>query len=158
MAKPRAIIMVVLRSMRIDVECIGGIYRTVRYTGTHRKSLVERLEEQGQRRCGTQTLPFLNNKFVARWRARLLTLMIKIFIYAWLFITYNFDNGAATSTTAHYSVVSTTETGIKVGLNIFSTLPLNVSSFAMQGMTAQTRQDVDKAHFRGEYLETRTQS
>ncbi|KAF3045132.1 hypothetical protein E8E12_009612 [Didymella heteroderae] len=50
------------------------------------------------------------------------------------------------------------ETGIKVALNVVSTLILGASTYAMQGTTAPTRHEVDTAHERGKWLEIGTQS
>lgn len=151
------------QSMRTDT---AGAYSTVGHTNFHPKSIVERLEDLEYRHFGTRILSFFYNNFVAGWLAGLLrafllslsALITNISIYAWLFVTYNTVHGSGTITTAHCSEVSRMETGIKLGLNIFSTLILSAPTVAMQGTTSPTREDVDRAHLKGEWLEIGTQS
>lgn len=150
--------------MHENTEYTAGAYSTLRYTITHRKTWVERLESFEHQRFGTRVTSFMYDNFIAGWRAGLLraflfsltALLVNVSIFLWLFFEYDDVNG--TIHTADCKVVGRMETGIKVGLNIISTLILGASTYAMQGTTSPTRTEVDKAHKKGKWLEIGTQS
>ncbi|UPX09651.1 uncharacterized protein EKO05_0000336 [Ascochyta rabiei] len=152
--------------MRTDTEYTAGAYTTVGLPITHHKTWVEHLEEYEHRRFGTGILSFLYNNFVAGWRAGLLraflfslaALALNISIFLWLFLEYGPVRGNGTINTSNCDEVGNLETGIKVGLNVVSTLILGASTYAMQGTTAPTREEVDSAHSKGKWLEIGTQS
>lgn len=143
--------------MRADAEHIAAPCSTDGGIATHQKTWVERIEEFERRLLGTQVVPFLYNNFVAGWRAGLLraflfslaALFLNISIFAWLFNEYRPVRGTGLIRTANCDQVGNLETGIKIGLNIISTLILGASTYAMQGTTAPTRRELDEAHSKG---------
>jgi hypothetical protein len=130
------------------------------------KSLIERLQDYERRTFGTQILSFLYTHLIAGWRAGLFrafslsscALLLNISIYAWLFATSEIDKGSAIVTSRSCNTIHNMDIGIHAGLNIMSTLILSASRYAMQGMTAPTRADVDKAHSNGKWVEIGAQS
>ncbi|KAF9696725.1 hypothetical protein EKO04_005443 [Ascochyta lentis] len=151
--------------MRTDIAYTAGDYNTG-FPVTHRKTRVERLEAFERRRFGTQILSFLYDNFIAGWRAGLLraflfslaALVLNISVFLWLLLEYGPVRGTGLIRTSNCNEVGKMETGIKVGLNIISTLILGASTYAMQGTTAPTREEVDCAHAKGKWLEIGTQS
>jgi hypothetical protein len=152
--------------MRTDTEYTAGAHMNVQHTFPPPKTRSERLEDWEHRIFGTQIASFLYNNFIAGWRAGLLraflvsvvALVVNISIFAWLFNRYNTIGGTGEIYTGRCSEVDGMETGIKFGLNVLSTLILSASTFAMQGTTSPTREEVDKAHSKGKWLEIGTQS
>jgi hypothetical protein len=143
-----------------------GAYRAPEYTVSHRKTLVQRSEEYEHRRFGTRLFGSFYDTFVAGWRAGLLrafllslvALIVNVAIYAWLFATYNTAAGSATIMSGSCIMISRANTGIHAALNVLSTLVLGASTYAMQGMTAPTRKEVDVAHSKGKWVEIGTSS
>ncbi|KAF2870435.1 hypothetical protein BDV95DRAFT_496366 [Massariosphaeria phaeospora] len=138
-----------------------------KYTISHRKTLVERLEGFEQRRFGTRLSGFLYDTFIAGWRAgllraflfSLLALVVNVAIYAWLFATHNSaKSNNTTIMTGSCRMIRGANTGIHVALNAVSTMILGASTYAMQGMTAPTRKEVDAAHLQGRWVEIGTSS
>ncbi|KAF2631727.1 hypothetical protein BU25DRAFT_195561 [Macroventuria anomochaeta] len=152
--------------IRTDTEYTAGAYMTEEYTITHRKTWVERLEEYEHRHFGTHILSFFYENLISGWRAGLLraftvsvlALIVNISIFAWLSSRFNLESGTGLIHTGKCNEVGNMETGIKVGLNVLSTLILGASTYAMQGTTAPTREEVDNAHAKGKWLEIGTQS
>jgi hypothetical protein len=146
----------------------AGTYNTAPYTISHPMTLVERVEHEEKRRYGTSFFGKFYDIFVGGWRAGLLraflfsflALVVNISVYAWLFRTYEASTRAGTATIYRASCnnVRGANTGIHVVLNIVSTLILGASTYAMQGMTAPTRKEVDVAHAKGKWVEIGTQS
>ncbi|CAO2655960.1 Nn.00g047630.m01.CDS01 [Neocucurbitaria sp. VM-36] len=140
-----------------DTACAAGTWDSPGYKVSHRKNLVERFEEQEHRYFGTRLFGSFYDTFVAGWRAGLLrafifslaALIVNVAVYAWLFSTYNASEGTATVMTGDCGMVSRANTGIHAALNVVSTLVLGASTYAMQGMTAPTRKEVDTAHAKG---------
>lgn len=136
------------------------------YTISHRKNLVERFEDYEHRRFGTRLFGSFYDTFIAGWRAGLLrafllslvALIVNVAIYAWLFATYNSTDGTATIMSGSCSMIRNANTGIHAALNVLSTLVLGASTYAMQGMTAPTRKEVDVAHLKGKWVEIGTSS
>lgn len=149
-----------------DTAYAAGSFSTNEYKVSHRKTLVERFEEEEHRLFGTRIFGFLYDTFVAGWRAGLLraflfsliALIVNVAIYAWLFSTYKASEGTATIMTGDCRRISKANTGIHLALNIVSTLVLGASTYAMQGMTAPTRKEVDAAHAKGKWVEIGTSS
>lgn len=152
--------------MRTDTEYTAGAYRTEAYAVTHRRTWIEHLEDYERQRFGTHVLSFFYDNFVTGWRAgllraflvSLLALVINVFLFIWLLRRYNTDNGTGLVYTSKCGNIDNIETGIKAGLNVLSTLILGASTYAMQGTTAPTRKEVDRAHSKGKWLEIGTQS
>ena len=152
--------------MRTDTMYTAGACRNEGYAVTHRRTWIERLEAYEKRRFGTRILTFFYNNFVAGWRAglirafmvSLIALIINVFLFAWLLRRYKTLGGTGTVHKSNCSEVENIETGIKVGLNVLSTLVLGASTYAMQGTTAPTRKELNKAHGKGKWLEIGTQS
>lgn len=152
--------------MRIDTEYTAGAYATEGYNVPHRKTWVEYLEDHEKRYLGTRVVSISYDNVVSGWRAgllcafliSLLALITNICVFAWLLRRNNPESGTETIHTSTCGEVSTMETGIKVALNVVSTLILGASTYAMQGTTAPTRDEVDVAHKKGKWLEIGTQS
>jgi hypothetical protein len=130
------------------------------------RSFTEQLQDYERRTFGTQVLSFLYNHLIAGWRAGLFrafslsscALLLNISIYAWLFAASEIEKGNAIVTSRSCNTIHNMDIGIHAGLNIMSTLILGASTYAMQGMTAPTRADVDKAHSNGKWVEIGAQS
>ncbi|KAJ4352820.1 hypothetical protein N0V95_003928 [Ascochyta clinopodiicola] len=152
--------------MRTDTEYTAGAYTTIGLPVIHRKTWVEHLEEYEHRRFGTHVLSSLYDNFIAGWRAGLLraflfslaALALNMSVFLWLFLEFDTARGTGLISTSRCDEVGRIETGIKVGLNVISTLILGASTYAMQGTTAPTREEVDSAHEKGKWLEIGTQS
>jgi hypothetical protein len=133
---------------------------------TIHRTLTERLEEHERRIFGTHILAFLYDHLLSGWRAGLFrafslsscALILNISIYAWLFSTSEKDQGSGIVTSGSCTTIHNIDVGIHAGLNIMSTLILGASTYAMQGMTAPTRKEVDKAHSKGKWVEIGAQS
>ncbi|KAF2036757.1 hypothetical protein EK21DRAFT_52086 [Setomelanomma holmii] len=104
--------------------------------------------------------------FICGWRAglirsfllSLIALIVNVSVYSWLFSAFSAEAGTASIMRSSCGRVRGANTGIHAALNILSTLILGASTYAMQGMTAPTRQEVDKAHGQGKWVEIGTQS
>jgi hypothetical protein len=152
--------------MRVDTEYTAGAYTTEGDNLPHRKTWVEVLEDREQHHFGTRIISILYDNVVSGWRAgllraflaSLLALIANICVFAWLLRRNNPEDGTGTIHTATCGEVSTMETGIKAALNVVSTLILGASTYAMQGTTSPTRDEVDAAHRKGKWLEIGTQS
>ena len=152
--------------MRTNTEYTGGASGNLGYTIIHRKTWIEQLENLEHRRFGTRIVSFFYNNFIAGWRAGLLraflfslgALLANVSVFFWLFFEFDDVKGTGLIRTSNCTEIGRMETGIKVGLNIVSTLILGASTYAMQGTTSPTRKEVDKAHKKGKWLEIGTQS
>ncbi|KAF1912724.1 hypothetical protein BDU57DRAFT_583233 [Ampelomyces quisqualis] len=144
----------------------GGTYNSAGYTVSHRRTLVDFLEDQEKRRYGTRFFGNFYDTFVGGWRAGLLrafllsliALIVNISVYAWLYRTYERSSGTATIQRGPCKTIRAKNTGVHAALNILSTMILGASTYAMQGMTAPTRVEVDAAHAKGKWMEIGTQS
>jgi len=145
-----------------STECNNGAaYNTAEYTVVHRKTRTERLEEYEHHRFGTRIFAGVYDNFISGWRAglvrsfllSLIALLANIAIYTWLFRTYDAGAGTATLKSGPCSMIRNANTGIHAALNIISTLILGASTYAMQGITAPTRDEVDVAHAKGQWVE-----
>jgi hypothetical protein len=136
------------------------------YTAPYRKPLVERLEEYEHRLFSTQFFSIFYNNFVSGWHAGLIRAFVlsscafifNIVIYAWLYSTHNTRAGTATIMNESCTKVQNANIVVHAGLNVISTMVLGASTYAMQGMTAPTREEVDEAHAKGIWLEIGTHS
>jgi hypothetical protein len=154
------------RAVHTDTEYSAATYNSANYVVSHRKTLIEKVEEEEQRRFGTRLFGRFYDTFVGGWRAGLLrafllslvALIVNIAVYAWLFRTYDAITGTSTIQRGHCGTIRGANTGIHAALNVVSTLILGASTYAMQGMTAPTRQEVDIAHAKGKWVEIGTQS
>jgi hypothetical protein len=150
----------------VDTEYSAAAYQPVAYTVSHRKTLVERVEEYEHRRFGTQLFGKFYDIFLGGWRAglvrsfllSLVALIVNIAVYTWLFRTYDATDGTSTVQRGHCDAIRNANTGIHAALNIVSTLILGASTYAMQGITAPTREEVDIAHSKGKWVEIGTPS
>ncbi|KAJ4371577.1 hypothetical protein N0V83_004796 [Neocucurbitaria cava] len=148
-----------VRPANSDTAYAAGSFSTNEYKVSHSKTLVERFEEEEHRLFGTRVFGFFYDTFVAGWRAGLLraflfsliALIVNVAIYAWLFSTYKASEGTATVMTGDCRRISKANTGIHLALNVVSTLVLGASTYAMQGITAPTRKEVDAAHAKGNF-------
>lgn len=152
--------------LHTDTESMGRGPSYPRYTITHRKTWVERLEDLERRSLGTGIVSFINNNFLAGWRAGLLrafmfslaALLVNVSVFLWLFFEFNSTHAPGIIRKSSCTEIGRIEMAIKVGLNVISTLILGASTYAMQGTTSPTRKEVDKAHTKGKWLEIGTQS
>jgi hypothetical protein len=149
-----------------DTAYSAGTYNIPQYAVSHPQTLVERVEHQEQHRFGTNFFGKFYDTFISGWRAGLFraflfsfaALIVNIGVYAWLFRTYDAKHGTATIYRGSCNAIRGANTGVHVALNIVSTLILGASTYAMQGMTAPTRAEVDVAHAKGKWVEIGTQS
>ena len=149
-----------------DTEYSPATYNTTSYSVSHPRTLVERVEDHERRRFGTRGFGKFYDTFVGGWRAGLLrafllsfvALIVNISVYAWLFRTYKAESGTASIKRGPCGMIRNANTGIHAALNVVSTLILGASTYAMQGMTAPTRKEVDAAHSKGKWVEIGTQS
>ncbi|KAF3010638.1 hypothetical protein E8E13_004270 [Curvularia kusanoi] len=156
----------VYEAMQANTEYAGGEHGSRQYTVTHRKTLVERLENFEERRFGSRVISFVYGNFVAGWRAglhrafifSLAALLVNASIFLWLYLEFDHPGGTGTIKVSNCGDIGKIETGVKVGLNVISTLILGASTYAMQGTTSPTREEVDLAHKKGKWLEIGTQS
>jgi hypothetical protein len=152
--------------IHIDTEYSAATYNSTNYVSSHKRTLIERVEDREQRRFGTRIFGKFYETFVGGWRAGLLrafllslvALIANIAVYAWLFRTYDTTTGTATIQRGRCAMIRTANTGIHGALNVVSTLILGASTHAMQGMTAPTRKEVNVAHAKGKWVEIGTQS
>jgi len=149
-----------------DTEYSAGTYNLVTNPVPYRKRLAERVEEYEHRLFGTRLFSIFYNNFVSGWHAGLnrafilssCAFLLNVSIYAWLYRTHETRSGTGTIIDDSCFNVRNANIGVHAGLNIISTLVLGASTYAMQGMTAPTRQEVDKAHAKGKWLEIGTHS
>jgi hypothetical protein len=154
------------RPFQADTEYSAGTYSPVGYTVSRRKTLVERVKEYEHSRFHTRLFAKFYDTFVGGWRAGLVrsfllsfvALIVNISVYSWLFRTYEAESGTAMLRRGSCGMVRSANTGIHVALNVLSTLILGASTYAMQGITAPTRKEVDAAHAKGKWVEIGTQS
>ncbi|KAH7346022.1 hypothetical protein BKA66DRAFT_433502 [Pyrenochaeta sp. MPI-SDFR-AT-0127] len=127
---------------------------------------MDQLERKERQNFATRLIISFNKTFIEGWRAGLLRAFVfslaafiaNIAVYAWLFATYNGPGGTATVMTGKCEMVRQTNTGIHAALNVVSTLVLSASTYAMQGLTAPTRKEVNVAHGKGKWVEIGTAS
>lgn len=149
-----------------DTEYSAGTYNPTIHTVPYQKRLTERLEEYEHRLFGTRFFSIFYNNFVSGWHAGLIrsfvlslcAFILNIIIYAWLYMTYDSRAGTATIMNGSCTMVRNANIGVHAGLNVLSTMVLGASTYAMQGVTAPTRQEVDKAHAKGTWLQIGTHS
>lgn len=149
-----------------DSEYIGAPPSNARYDILRRKTLVEEIEDFERRRLGTRIVSIVYNNVLAGWRAGLLrafvfslaALIVNIVVFLWLFLHFNTTGGIGLLSTSNCTEVGAIQTAIKISLNVVSTLILGASTYAMQGTTSPTREEVDRAHKKGRWLEIGTQS
>jgi hypothetical protein len=149
-----------------STEYSPATYHTTGYGISHPTTLVERLEHHEHRRYGTRFFGAFYDNFIGGWRAGLLrafllslaALIINVSIYAWLYRTFNTHQGTATLKSGSCATIRGANTGIHAALNVLSTMILGVSTYAMQGMTAPSRHELDAAHAKGKWMEIGTQS
>lgn len=142
----------------------AGASTPTKYTVSHPKNTVERIEELEKRIFRTQFYGRFHDTFIAGWRAGLLrafllclfALIINIAIYAWLGSTFDTVKGTATIIDGSCSLVRNANIGIHAALNILSTLVLSASTYAMQGLTSPSRDELDATHAKGKWLEIGT--
>lgn len=152
--------------MQVDTEYTAGANMSERDDLPSRKIWVEALEDREWRYFGTRIISSFYNNVVSGWRAGLLraflasvlALIANICVFTLLLHEYKPKDGNGVIHKATCEEVNTMEIGIKVALNVVSTLILGASTYAMQGTTAPTRAEVDTAHKQGKWLEIGTQS
>ncbi|RAR04451.1 serine/threonine protein kinase [Stemphylium lycopersici] len=144
----------------------AGASLSVKYTVSHPKNMMERIEELEHRIFGTHVYGRFHDTFIAGWRAGLLrafllcffALITNIAIYASLGSTFDTVKGTAIIIGESCSSVQSANIGIHAALNILSTLVLGASTYAMQGLTSPSRKEVDATHAKGKWLEIGTSS
>jgi hypothetical protein len=149
-----------------DTEYSAANYNTTGFTVTHHRTIIEQVEDYERQRFGTRYFGTFYDVFLGGWRAGLLrafifsfvALMVNISIYTWLFRRYHSTAGTSTIKSGPCDMIRGVNTGIHAALNIASTLILGASTYAMQGMTAPSRQELDAAHAKGKWMEIGTQS
>lgn len=82
-----------------------------------------------------------------------LALVINIILTIWLSVSFPSANGITTIMRGDCSRVSNGDTWIHLAINVLSILLLSGSSYTMQCLVAPTRQEVDKAHAAGSWLD-----
>jgi hypothetical protein len=154
------------RPIQTDTEYNAATYNSAGYVVSHRRTLVEQVEHFEHRLYGTRLFGRFYDTFVGGWRAGLLrafllclvALIVNIAVYAWLFRTYDATTGTASIKRGNCAIIRRVNTGVHGALNVVSTLILGASTYAMQGMTAPSRKEVDFAHAKGKWVEIGTQS
>ncbi|KAH7068666.1 hypothetical protein FB567DRAFT_599060 [Paraphoma chrysanthemicola] len=149
-----------------DTEYSAAAYNSAGYTISHRRTLVERVEDYEKKRFGSHYFGTFYDTFIGGWRAGLIrsfllslvALLTNISIYVWLFTKFDAQSGSASIMRGSCAQIRGINTGIHAALNVLSTLILGASTYAMQGLTAPTRDEVDKAHAKGKWVEIGTQS
>jgi hypothetical protein len=149
-----------------NTEYSAGTYNAAGYAISHPRTLIEQVEQQEHNRFGTRFFGKFYDTFLGGWHAGLLrafllslvALIVNISVYAWLFSTYEVESGTATIRRGSCEGIRNANTGIHAALNVLSTLILGASTYAMQGLTAPTREEVDVAHAKGKWVEIGTQS
>jgi len=139
---------------------------TYEHTVSYPKRLSERLERYERRLFGTQIFSIFYNNFVSGWHAGLIrafvlslcAFILNLIIYVWLYTRYDATAGTATIMNDSCTTVRNANIGVHAGLNVLSTMMLGASTYAMQGVTAPTRQEVNEAHAKGIWLEIGTHS
>ncbi|KAH8730757.1 hypothetical protein GQ44DRAFT_672608 [Phaeosphaeriaceae sp. PMI808] len=149
------------RPVHTDTE-----YNAGNYTVSHPTTFIDRVETLERHKFGTRFIGRFHDNFIAGWRAGLIrafllsfvALIVNISVYVWLFSTYDVQAGTGTIQSGNCSTIRGTNTAIHAALNVLSTLILGASTYAMQGITAPTRKEVDAAHAKGKWVEIGTQS
>jgi hypothetical protein len=153
-------------STHTDTEYSAANYNATTFGVSHRRTIVEQIEDYERQRLGTSCFGTVYDIFLGGWRAGLLrafifsfvALIVNISVYTWLFRRYDSKAGTATIKSGTCASVRGANTGIHAALNVASTLILGASTYAMQGMTSPSRQELDVAHARGNWMEIGTQS
>jgi hypothetical protein len=152
--------------IQTDTEYSVANYDATAFNVTHHRTIVEQIEDYERRRLGTRYFGRFYDIFLGGWRAGLLrafifsfvALVVNISIYTWLFRKYDSTAGTSTIKSGSCGMIRGANTGIHAALNIASTLILGASTYAMQGMTAPSREELDIAHAKGKWMEIGTQS
>ncbi|KAI0126046.1 hypothetical protein BJ170DRAFT_458903 [Xylariales sp. AK1849] len=79
-------------------------------------------------------------------------------VFLALFLSVDTQKGSSTIFKGRCDIVRASDIVIHLVLNVCSTLVLGASNYCMQGLCAPTREDVDKAHARGRWLDIGIQS
>lgn len=82
-----------------------------------------------------------------------LALVINVILTIWLGVSFPSVNGITTIMKSDCSKVSSGDTWIHLAINVLSILLLSGSSYTMQCLVAPTRQEVDRAHAAGSWLD-----
>ncbi|KAF1990616.1 hypothetical protein K402DRAFT_460066 [Aulographum hederae CBS 113979] len=105
-------------------------------------------------------------RYFSSWRAGLIraaltagtALAVNTAVDVWMFTKYDTEHGSGVVMRDSCSRVHIADTGIHLALNIVSTCILGASNYCMQGVAAPTREEVDRAHAKTEYVEIGVQS
>ena len=81
------------------------------------------------------------------------TLLVNFVVIIGISIMRDFDEGVANLYEGDCNRVSTLDTWVHVGINILSSLLLGGSNYCMQILIAPTRNEIDKAHRQGKWLD-----
>lgn len=154
------------QSVPIETGYNAAAYHAHNKDASQPSRIIDRIEAAEKTKFGTRYFNQFHALFLGGWRGGLLrsfvfsfvALVANFAIYGWLFGTYNTKMGTAVIRTGSCRSIRWDNTAIHAALNIVSTLILGASTYAMQGMTAPTRPDVDRAHAKGRWLEIGTQS
>ena len=82
-----------------------------------------------------------------------MALVINVVLTIWLSVSFPSVNGITSIMEGDCSKVSYGDTWIHLAINVLSILLLSGSSYTMQCLVAPTRQEVDKAHAAGSWLD-----
>ena len=82
-----------------------------------------------------------------------LVLVINVILTIWLSVSFSSVNGITTIMKGDCSRVSNADTWIHLAINVLSILLLSGSSYTMQCLVAPTRQEIDKTHALGSWLD-----
>ena len=82
-----------------------------------------------------------------------LALVINVILTIWLSVSFPSVNGITNIMEGDCSRVSNWDTWIHLAINVLSILLLSGSSYTMQCLVAPTRQEIDRAHAAGSWLD-----
>ncbi|KAF2756565.1 hypothetical protein EJ05DRAFT_502068 [Pseudovirgaria hyperparasitica] len=136
------------------------------WTVDYPRSFPERLEHKEREQFGTGHFASVYNTFVAGWKAGLVralalstgALVINLVVYIWMYRNFGVEHGSGTIVRGSCSYVHRADTGIHGGLNAISTFILGASTYAMEGLMAPSRDEVDRAHAKRKWVEIGVQS
>ncbi len=108
----------------------------------------------------------LSPLYIASWGAGLIrsaltagvALAVNIAIYVWIYRKFDVNRGSGVLLRSSCGVVHRADSIIHLALNVISTLILGASNYCMQGLTAPTRDEVDKLHAKTKWADIGIQS
>ncbi|KAK5018825.1 hypothetical protein BJ546DRAFT_270012 [Cryomyces antarcticus] len=121
----------------------------------------ELMPRDGRHERAQGTTPSIGRRYLAGWRFGLLraaltaavAFIVNTSVDAWMFRVYGRSGGSGVVFQGTCSAVETANVLIHLALNILSTLLLSASNYCMQGLSAPTRAEVDKAHAKRRWVD-----